>query len=94
MVTLATNFNWGRSLENQNPLLTRQLSEAYEKTARIVNTKTSKYLTNTDPPNAATPDQVNKNFELGDIWINTSSNNAWIMTSRTTDLLVTWTKIT
>ena len=94
MVTLATNFNWGTALENENALLTRQLSEAYDKTARIVNIKIATYLTIVDPPNSSTPMQVNKNFELGDIWINQASNNAWIMTSRTTDLIVTWKQIT
>ena len=94
MPTLITNFNWGNALKNANPELTRQLSEAYTQTAQCVNTKTSKYVTTVDPPNPATANSTNKNFEIGDFWVNKSSDTAWIMTSRTTDLLVTWTQIT
>lgn len=94
MPRLITNFNWGTALRNQNPELTRQLSEAYSDTALVVNTKVSKYITDRDAPNAATPDDANKNLELGDIWVNKTTDTAWIMTSRTTDLLVTWSQIT
>ena len=94
MPTLITNFNWGTALKNANPELTRQLSEAYTQTAQCVNTKTSKYVTKVDPPDPITSSSTNKNFEIGDFWVNKSSDTAWIMTSRTTDLLVTWTQIT
>jgi len=94
MPRLITNFNWGAALRNANPELTRQLSESYTDTALIVNTKVSKYITNVDPTDPATPSQFNKNLEIGDIWVNTATDNAWIMTSRTTDLLVTWKQIT
>ncbi len=94
MPTLITTFNWGSSLNNSNPELTRQLSQAYTDTSLCVNTKISKYVTITDPPDPVTPLQTNKNFEIGDIWVNKMTDNAWIMTSRTTDLLVTWTQIT
>ncbi len=94
MPTLITNFNWGTALRNENGELTRQLSQAYSNTAFCVNTKSSKYVTDVDPPNPATENETNKNFEIGDFWVNKSSDMAWIMTSRTTDLLVTWTLIT
>jgi len=94
MVTLVTNFNWGSALRNQNPLLTRQLSDAYGDIARVVNTKVSKYITDVDPPNPITSSQVNKALEIGDVWINTSTDKCWMMTSRTTDLLATWTELT
>ena len=94
MPTLITNFNWGIALKNANPELTRQLSEAYTQTALCVNTKTSKYITTVDPPDPVTASTTNKNFEIGDFWVNTTSDTAWIMTSRTTDVLVTWTQIT
>lgn len=94
MPTLIQNFNWGSALYNQNPLLVRQLTDAYSDTAKVVNTKISKYVVEVDPPNPVTSNQANKNFEIGDIWVNKASDTAWIMTSRTTDLLVTWTLIT
>lgn len=94
MPTLITSFNWGSSLENENRELTRQLSTAYTDTAIIVNTKIARYVTNVNPPNAVTASQINKNLDIGDVWVDTAANSAWMMTSRTTDLLVTWTIIT
>ena len=97
MPTLITNYNWGTNLRNENPELTRQLSQAYNDTAQTVNIKVSKYVTdgiqkpNVDPP--ANSD-FNKNFELADIYVRTDTNRAWIMTSRTTSTAVTWTLIT
>lgn len=97
MPTLATDFNWGEAIRNENPGLTRQLAEAYGNTARNVNTKISKYATDgvqrphMDPP---ANDQFNANFTIGDIFIRTDNNKAWIMTSRTTSNAVTWTIIT
>jgi len=97
MPTLNQNFNWGSSLRNANPELTRQLSEAYSNTAFAVNTKVSKYMTDGIlKPHANPPanDQFNKNFEIGDIYVRSDTNTAWIMTSRTTSEAVTWTQIT
>lgn len=97
MPTLQQNFNWGSALRNDNPELNRQLATAYSDTAQVVNTKVSKYTTdglqkpNVDPP--ANSD-FNKNFEIGDIYVRTDTDSAWIMTSRTTSNAVTWTLIT
>lgn len=97
MPTLINNFNWGRALQNDNPELTRQLAEAYSNTALCVNTKISKYFTNgeqkphVDPPSSS---DFNKNFEIGDVYVRTDTNSAWMMTNRTTDIAVTWTLIT
>lgn len=97
MPNLPTNYNWGTSLVNNNPELTRQLSSAYGSTARAVNTKISKYTTDgvqrphVDPP---ANDQFNQNFEIADIYVRTDTDTAWIMTSRTTSSAVTWTQIT
>ena len=97
MPTLITNFNWGSALRNENPELTRQLSEAYTDTANAVNTKVSKYTTDgVRKPHVAPPanSQFNKNFEIGDIYVRTDNNRAWIMTSRVDAEQVTWTLIT
>lgn len=97
MPRLAQFFNWGTVLRNQNVELARQLSQAYNDTALVVNTKVSKYFTdgvqkpNVDPPANS---QFNKNFEIGDIYVRTDTDSAWIMTSRTTDEIVVWTIIT
>lgn len=97
MPTLITNFNFGSSIRNQNPELNRQLSEAYTDTALVVNTKISKYVTDgsakphVDPPASS---QFNVNFDLGDIYVRSDTDSAWIMTSRTSSSAVTWTLVT
>jgi hypothetical protein len=97
MPTMIQNFNWGSALRNENPELTRQLSIAYSDTAQVVNTKISKYATDgnlrphVNPPASS---DFNKNFEIGDIYVRTDTNTAWIMTSRTSSTAVTWTQIT
>lgn len=97
MGRLITNFNWGTSLENSNPELVRQLSVVYTSIANVVNTKPSTYVTNgTTKPDVDPPanSQFNKNFEVGDFYVRTATDSAWIMTSRTTAEIVTWTQIT
>lgn len=97
MPTLISNYNWGAAIRNDNPDLARQLSQAYNDTAQAVNSKVSKYVTdgiqkpNVDPPASS---DLNKNFEIGDLYVRTDTNSAWIMTSRTTSSDVTWTQIT
>lgn len=96
MPTLATNFNYGKN-RTQDPELNRQMSQAYAQTAYAVNGKSSKYVTNgTSLPNVDPPasDDFNRNFELGDLYVRTDTDSAWIMTSRTTATAVTWTPIT
>jgi len=97
MPTLITNYNWGQALRNENPELTRQLSQAYNDTAQAVNTKISKYATDGNQrPHMNPPanSDFNKNFEICDVFVRTDTNTAWMMTSRTTANAVTWTLIT
>lgn len=97
MPTLIQNFNWGNALRNANPELMRQLSVAYSNIALAVNSKVSKYTTDgilkphVNPPASS---DFNKNFDIGDIYVRTDTDTAWIMTSRTTDIAVTWKQIT
>lgn len=92
MPNLIPSFNWGTALQNDNPELTRQLSQSYSNTAFIVNTKVSKYVTEgADPPASS---DLNRSFEIGDIYVRKDTDSAWILTSRTTDTNVTWTIIT
>lgn len=97
MPTLITNYNYGSSIRNSNPELNRQLSDAYTNTAQVVNTKISKYFTDgTTKPHANPPanSEFNKNFEIGDVYIRTDTDTAWMMTSRTTANAVNWQQIT
>lgn len=97
MPTLITNYNWGASLRNANPELTRQLSQAYNDTAQAVNGKVSKYYTDgNQKPHVNPPanSEFNKNFEIADVYVRTDTNTAWMMTSRTTANAVNWTLIT
>lgn len=91
MPTLPPRFNFGTEVKNINPTLYNQLNDSFSSTARIVNTKISKYVTTIDPPS---DEAVNQLFEEGDIWVNKSTDTAWIMTSRTTNTAVTWKQIT
>lgn len=97
MPTLITNYNFGASVRNENPELNRQLSDAYTNTANVVNTKVSKYFTDgktkphVDPPASS---NFNINFEIGDVYVRTDTDTAWMMTSRTSSIAVTWTLIT
>lgn len=87
---LSIKYNFGAKLatsEDEN--LLRQLDDAYTDTALVVNTKVSKIVANTDP---SADNSVNKNFEIGDIWVNQTGQKVYMMTDRTTASAVTWTK--
>lgn len=91
MPMIPPNFNYGTELKNENPTLYNQLIESYALTARFINTKPTVYNFTSDPP---ADSEFNKTREVGDIYINTSSDTAWIMTSRQSNTAVTWTVIT
>lgn len=92
MPTLNSRFNFGGKDKEDNPDLYNQLSDLYTDIAGVVNTKTSvRVISNQDPPASG---QINRNYTIGDFWVRTGTNTAWIMTSRTTDIAVTWTQIT
>ncbi len=91
MPSLPPRYNWGSEIKNINPTLYNQLNDAYTISSRIINTKVTKNVTTVDP----TADSVsNASYDIGDIWINTNSDSAWIMTSRQTNTQVVWTLIT
>lgn len=92
MPVLAQKFNFGNALQNDNPDLYRQLDQTYTTTAQIVNTKISKY--STSGVDAPANNQLNANFEIGDIYVRTDTDTAWIMTSRTSNEIVNWQLIT
>lgn len=91
MPTLATKFNWGAEIMNVNQVLYNQLNDSYSSIARITNLKSTKTSQTTNPPSDS---QINANYDIGDIWVNTSTNAGYLLTSRTSANAVTWTLIT
>ncbi len=91
MTRLNEKYNWGNTLSEENPDLYRQLNDVYSDLASKSNGKSNK-INMTMPPPANSP--VNKNFDIGDIWVQTNANTAWVMTSRTTSETVMWRQIT
>jgi hypothetical protein len=92
MPTLPRIFNWGNKIKSMDNDLYNQLSKSYTDTADVLNTKVSKrVILDQDPPASA---QINKNYDIGDVWVRTDADKAWMMTSRTSDIAVTWTLIT
>lgn len=91
MTRLNTRYNWGQTLSVENPDLYRQLNDVYSIIASNTNGKCNKASMLTAPQ---ADNDVNKNYDIGDIWVNTQTNSAWIMTSRTTPTAVTWKQFT
>ncbi len=91
MPKLISKYNWGSELKNINETLYRQLNDSFTTVSQVVNTKPSSNVTTTDP---IADTLFNNQFQEGDFWINKLTNNAWILTSRSTNTAVTWTKIT
>jgi hypothetical protein len=92
MPTLATNYNWGNALRNENADLMKQLSDVYKSIALCMNTKVSKYVSDASDPPANS--DFNRNWEIGDLYVRKDTDTAWIMTSRTDSNNVVWTQIT
>ena len=84
--------NWGAAYDDENPQLMRALDEMYSDIANAITILIKRnVVSGMDAPANA---QVNSFFSIGDIWVRTDTNKAWIMTSRTTPNAVTWTIIT
>lgn len=92
MPRVAQTYTWGKGIREQNKDLYNQLNESYENIAFVLNTKVSRRVILDQNPPAS--DEVNRNFEIGDVWVRTDADTAWMMTSRTDDITVTWTQIT
>ena len=92
MPSLPRIFNWGRKIQEMDSDLYNQLSKSYTDIVDVLNTKCSKRIISGQSPSAS--DQINRNYDIGDIWVRTDINTAWIMTGRTSDIAVTWTQIT
>jgi len=91
MSKLNTRFNFGSELADEDPRLHRQLNDIYTNIANSVNVKSNKNVTpDTDPP---ADDPINANYDLGDVWVRSDNDTAWIMTSRTSANVVNWKSI-
>ena len=91
MSRLPIRYNFGSELKNENPTLYNQLADIYYLISNAVNSKVNKYVTTTDP---TTPNVINRLFDIGDIWVNETTDTGFLMTSRTSDIDATWTQIT
>lgn len=92
MPRLANKFNWGTPSDPVIQEIYRQVTKMYSDIVNVLNTKSSVLVVDsTDPPASS---QLNANYDIGDIYVRTDNDTAWMMTSRTTLIAVTWTKIT
>lgn len=91
MSRLTRRFNYGTEIKNINDTLYNQLNDSYYSTATVVNTKSTRFAATIDAP---ANDQANAGLDIGDLWINSDSDTAWIMTSRISPEQVTWKQIT
>lgn len=91
MSRLQRRFNFGTEIKNVNDTLYNQLNDSYYTTATTVNTKSTRMV---NTINAPANDQINAGLDIGDFWVNSETDTAWIMTSRVTAQQVTWKQIT
>ncbi len=92
MSRLPLKKNWGRSAESTSLELIRALDEMYTDIVNDLSNVTRKYSVN--GTSAPANSQINGLFDIGDIWVRTDTNQAWILTSRTTPEIVNWQIIT
>ena len=84
--------NFGSAVRELSPELFNQLDKMYSDIANaLIYTVKKNILTGSNP---AAVDQRNSFFSIGDLAVRTDTNQAWIMTSRTTPTAVTWSLIT
>lgn len=84
--------NFGAEIKELSPTLSNQLSQMYTDIANALTQAVKKDVISGHDP--AANDQRNSFFSIGDITVRTDTDQAWIMTSRTTPNAVTWTLIT
>ena len=78
-------------MSKENPDLYRQLNDVYTDISQNSNGKANRINMTQDPP---TNSSVNKNFDIGDIWVRTDTDTAWMMTSRKSPEEALWCQIT
>ena len=91
MSRLPIRFNFGSAIKTLSDQLYNQLNDSYFSIAAAVNVRPTIRVETGDPPAQS---QANGGLSVGDIWINQTTDSAWIMTSRTSLESVTWKQIT
>jgi len=84
--------NFGSEIKELSPTLSNQLSQMYTDIVNALSQGIKKDVVSGADPSAN--DQRNSFFSIGDITVRTDTDQAWIMTSRTTPNIVVWTLIT
>ena len=84
--------NFGSEIRELSPILSNQLSQMYTDIANALSQAVKKDVVSLADPSANSP--RNSLFSIGDITVRTDTDMAWIMTSRTSPNVVTWTLIT
>lgn len=77
-------------LSGANPELLRALDDMYDQLVDALNTKATVVESTSSPPASG---DFNKEFEIGDIFVKTDTDSPSMLTSRTSDIAVTWTGI-
>ncbi len=90
MPNLPPRFNYGSEIKNVNPTLYNQLNDSFQEIAFVMRTKPSVAFFTYDPSANAT---LNAQFNLGDMWVNQTSNAVFMLTNRTTSNAVVWTAL-
>lgn len=83
---LPQTFNFG-DLKVEDPILFRQLSEMYAYLALALNNRPETVKQGAAP---TSPADINKNFQVGDFWIDQAADKVYCLTNRTDDINVTW----
>ena len=91
MVRLKKKFNYGTEIKDLNEPLYNQLNDGFYETSAAVNSKSTRMVQTANPPAIG---QLNEGLDIGDIWVNSSTDTAWVMTSRKNLQTVTWKQIT
>lgn len=73
MTRVAPVYHWGSEVKNLNDVLYNQLQDCYSQVSSAMNTRPAVIVNSSNPPADA---QVNATSNIGDIWVNSSSNTA------------------
>lgn len=90
MSRLPITHAFGDQILEKYPEVYRALNDMYIQIALAINEKSRVYVAEDDPPAS---DEVNRNFQIGDMWINKTTPEIFIMSARTSDIAVTWTSV-
>jgi hypothetical protein len=73
MTRIAPVYHWGSEVKNVNDVLYNQLQDCYSQISSAMNTRPVVIVKTLNPPADA---QINGASNLGDIWVNSSTDTA------------------